>query len=1085
VLLVREQADVRLSEIGGRRLVLRGVPVKKAVAAVRMGAIEECLERLPGDIPLGRQQCARALQQALQRSCLDERTVLSRFLWLADPSRPEADGIRLFAHRPSLTEDGLAEAVIHPRAVVLDVIHERTGLERDFLSRIYEEILGNGGPADFSRIADLTEERILQEMKWWLTDLKFPEYYLRNTPPELMARQIMLNRSYALSGLDSEAYAHMKVSSTAPDGTSLHWVHRRRVPEVEEEIEREYYGGGQILNVAVYAPIPDLLMYVVYRSPDAPQGRTMEDTAPASFLGMSDSAARGRYEAVRREVLDTGRIVIAHSRKEETGETRLMIGFPRGSINHFQANISRVAERNGIELTRKYTVTFGGARPVIVATLYARGDFPDDLLSQLVEVSLYPPGLIGGLVEKGAITPAEANFLNAAVPFIHQFITVPDPDVGLLTERFHADRELSGILSSIQARMDRDAYPLALIEQVFEDRTDIVHDLFRLFSARLSPDDRSPEEEHGARGRLDAVLASGTLTAEEAEVVRTTVRFVDAVARTNFFLPVKAALSFRLDRGFFSRAGVESVPFGVFFVVGRSFHGFHVRFKDIARGGIRLLRSATYDEHHHNADALFEECYNLAFTQNKKNKDIPEGGSKGIILPAFGSSPADAREAFHCYIDALLDLLVPGESRFVAGWEEEILFFGPDEGTADLMDWACLRARERGYRYWKAVTTGKDASLGGISHKEHGMTTQGVHRYVLGILRELGIAEQSITKAQTGGPDGDLGSNEILLSEDRTIALVDGGGVVCDPEGLRREELVRLARAGATSAEFDRSLLGPRGFLVRVQDRDVVLPDGTRVASGLGFRNTFHLDPRMKADLFVPCGGRPKSVNLSNWRSLLDGDGRPLFRWIVEGANLFITQDARLRLEEKGVVLFKDSSTNKGGVISSSFEVLAGLALTDGEYEELMTVRSGSTEVPSFRARYVAEAIDAIRRKADQEFGLLWRTRAATGAPLSVLSETVSSKINEITIAIERSTLYDSEAIRRNSLRMHAPPALVEKIGLEDLMARLPESYQRAILARSVASNFVYQYGLEAGFEDYRQYVEELAAWRGPVRTDE
>ena len=125
------------------------------------------------------------------------------------------------------------------------------------------------------------------------------------------------------------------------------------------------------------------------------------------------------------------------------------------------------------------------------------------------------------------------------------------------------------------------------------------------------------------------------------------VRFVDAVVRTNFFLPVKSALSFRLAKSFFSGAAnvtantvtaLERVPFGVFFVVGRDFHGFHVRFKDIARGGIRLLHSATYDEYHHNADSLFEECYNLAFTQNKKNKDIPEGGSKGIILPAFGTS---------------------------------------------------------------------------------------------------------------------------------------------------------------------------------------------------------------------------------------------------------------------------------------------------------------------------------------------------------------------------------------------------------------------------------------------------------------
>jgi hypothetical protein len=42
---------------------------------------------------------------------------------------------------------------------------------------------------------------------------------------------------------------------------------------------------------------------------------------------------------------------------------------------------------------------------------------------------------------------------------------------------------------------------------------------------------------------------------------------------------------------------------------------------------------------------------------------------------------------------------------------------------------------------------------------------------------------------------------------------------------------------------------------------------------------------------------------------------------IVEGANLFLTQDARLQLEKAGVILYKDSTANKGGVTSSSLEV--------------------------------------------------------------------------------------------------------------------------------------------------------------------
>jgi glutamate dehydrogenase len=79
----------------------------------------------------------------------------------------------------------------------------------------------------------------------------------------------------------------------------------------------------------------------------------------------------------------------------------------------------------------------------------------------------------------------------------------------------------------------------------------------------------------------------------------------------------------------------------------------------------------------------------------------------------------------------------------------------------------------------------------------------------------------------------------------------------------------------------------------------------------------------MKADLSCRAGAAPP-VNITNWKSLLDENGRPCTA-DRGGANLFITQEARLKLEEKGVVLFKDSSTNKGGVISS-LEVLAGLA---------------------------------------------------------------------------------------------------------------------------------------------------------------
>ena len=125
---------------------------------------------------------------------------------------------------------------------------------------------------------------------------------------------------------------------------------------------------------------------------------------------------------------------------------------------------------------------------------------------------------------------------------------------------------------------------------------------------------------------------------------------------------------------------------------------------------------------------------------------------------------------------------------------KDILFLGPDERTAELMNWAALYARKRKYPYWKAFTTGKALELGGIPHDIYGMTTNSVHEYVLGVLEKLGLKEEAMVKIQTGGPDGDLGSNEILISKDKTIAVVDGSGVLYDPAGLDRKELRRLAR---------------------------------------------------------------------------------------------------------------------------------------------------------------------------------------------------------------------------------------------------------------------------------------------------
>ena len=62
---------------------------------------------------------------------------------------------------------------------------------------------------------------------------------------------------------------------------------------------------------------------------------------------------------------------------------------------------------------------------------------------------------------------------------------------------------------------------------------------------------------------------------------------------------------------------------------------------------------------------------------------------------------------------------------------------------------------------------------------------------------------------------------------------------------------------------------------------------------------------------------RPEAVNVSNVAALVDSEGKPHFKYIVEGANLFFTQQARLNLEKRKVCLFQDSSANKGMLLWS------------------------------------------------------------------------------------------------------------------------------------------------------------------------
>lgn len=199
----------------------------------------------------------------------------------------------------------------------------------------------------------------------------------------------------------------------------------------------------------------------------------------------------------------------------------------------------------------------------------------------------------------------------------------------------------------------------------------------------------------------------------------------------------------------------------------------------------------------------------------------------------------------------------------------------------------------------------------------------------------------------------------------------------------------------------------------------------------------------------------PEAVNISNVAALVDSEGKPHFNYVVEGANLFFTQQARLYLEQRKVVLFKDSSANKGGVTSSSLEVLAGLALTTEEYLELMIFKDGKPS--EFYRSYVKDIQEKISENAASEFHCLWKehTRLSGSKPRTVISDELSSTLNNLQAELESSDLFDDIPSRKGVMRKAIPKTLVEKVGLDELLKRLPEPYQRAIFSSWAASRFV------------------------------
>ena len=211
----------------------------------------------------------------------------------------------------------------------------------------------------------------------------------------------------------------------------------------------------------------------------------------------------------------------------------------------------------------------------------------------------------------------------------------------------------------------------------------------------------------------------------------------------------------------------------------------------------------------------------------------------------------------------------------------------------------------------------------------------------------------------------------------------------------------------------------------------------------------------------------------------LAGTGKLRFKYIIEGANLFFTHDARLALEKVGVVMVKDSSANKGGVSSSSLEVLAGLALSDEEYTRHMCESHGV--FPDFYKHYVEGIKLRIQDNARREFECLWREsrRGKCGGMITLVSDELSQRIVNMRKYVSESTLFENKQLVRYILKKYVPAALLEIVPIDVLMQRVPTNYVRSIFAIWIASDYVYTTGLDANEFTFFQYLHPHREGRG------
>jgi glutamate dehydrogenase len=391
-------------------------------------------------------------------------------------------------------------------------------------------------------------------------------------------------------------------------------------------------------------------------------------------------------------------------------------------------------------------------------------------------------------------------------------------------------------------------------------------------------------------------------------------------------------------------------PYREIFVHSPQVEGVHLRFGPVARGGLRWSDRP---------QDFRTEVLGLVKAQQVKNAVIVPVGAKGgfvpMRLPASGREAIfeAGRQAYIRFVDRLLsvtdniegDSIVPPEGVLRHDGDDPYLVVAADKGTATFSDTANAIAIERGFWLGDAFASGGSA---GYDHKAMGITARGAWEAVKRHFREMDVDIQSqpFTVAGVGDMSGDVFGNGMLLSRaTKLVAAFDHRDIFIDPDPDPErsfEERKRLFdRPRSSWQDYDRSLLSKGGGVFSRAEKQIALSPEARKVLKLGkasLRPAEVLTAILKAPVdllfFGGIGTYVRGPVESNADvgdkandSIRIAAGEVGAKVVAEGANLGMTQKARIAYGLKGGRCNSDAIDNSAGVNTSDVEVNIKIAL--------------------------------------------------------------------------------------------------------------------------------------------------------------